>query len=156
MEVYCWKSRNICSYRVASEYSSFEWGKELSCVIGQLACKGRRATLEQRCPSLTYCFISSGLICSLYQLWKQRHYDITISLQMSSKIGKIWFISCQTRRSWGIKADSTCSHSVLSTLILLLLPSLAAEEPDFTAYLGRRLITIASKIGQEEPVTVHR
>ena len=99
MEVYCWKSCNICSCRVASEYSGFEWGKELSCVIGPLACKGRRDTLGQHWPYLTYCFISSGLICSLCQLWKQRHFDITILLQTSSQIGKIWFISYQTTAS---------------------------------------------------------
>ena len=42
-------------------------------------------------------------------------------------------------RSSRAKADSTCSHSVLSALMLLLLPSLAAEEPVFTVYLGSPL-----------------
>ena len=42
-------------------------------------------------------------------------------------------------RSSRAKADSTCSHSVLSALMLLLLPSLAAEEPVFTVYLGTPL-----------------
>ena len=42
-------------------------------------------------------------------------------------------------RSSRAKADSTCSHSVLSALMLLLLPSFEAEEPVFTVYLGTPL-----------------
>ena len=57
-------------------------------------------------------------------------------------------------RSSRAKADSTCSHSVLSALMLLLLPSFAAEEPVFTVYLrsplgqtARRLIDGAATRG---------
>ena len=49
-------------------------------------------------------------------------------------------------RSSRAKADSTCSHSVLSALMLLLLPSLEAEEPVFTVYLGSPLIPYLIKL----------
>ena len=39
-------------------------------------------------------------------------------------------------RSSRAKADCTCSHSMLSALMLLLLPSLSAKERDLTDYLG--------------------
>ena len=52
-------------------------------------------------------------------------------------------------RSSRVKADSTCSHSVLSALMILLLSCLEAEEPVFTVYLGSPLARTRRKEGGE-------